>query len=610
MTYSIEIVYDKGVYILRNYTKGIAKYLIDDTNKNLIDSEHTLDRDELQYVADHWEPLPPYRRTIYKLLAARMSPQEEVHITVASTFTSGRLDRASRYLLYLEQLADTYRYKEYHDAEAYIRLVEYFNEYCLDEAGELKALPVVVNDIEESNRGNLSSVRLLSIEGYLTGKKVKGDVLVGTRSIFPPADIDLATRRNYLGPVNFQELLTTPEAVEDYVYPKLNPGYVKELLAGNIVVGKYDWYTYPVKLIFRKNRDRLGIADILPHSELLTSSLTKDAVPIYDYSKLNINERTAIGCCEGRLDLFLSSEEILAKAEEILVGEAFRSILDSDSKAAKLLLDYDEGLCKTPHQDLDRSPLQHLKLQPFYFEIKGKDYLQLNWTTHTGIITHTFMIPPYGLRLISTDGGDFRSKAFQNSVMYSKLKMEDLNKIIEVLPNIPLRTVLTVTVKHMKSNSKFYTLDLLERVSRSNRTCYKISKINTYFNHYRNLAEMLIFKEDYTLSLFNELVTKYEKTYKALLNVSGNMKYFPYFGVYKQGKLIMAETSLISLKHIWDDEDVTYSYEIDTGEQESKIEKDIRALRAVHKLRKDHRVLIPDLTAIKLVDLVPNDFQI
>lgn len=150
MTYSIEIVSDKGVYILRNYTKGIAKYLIDDRDKTLIESEHTLDRDELQYVADHWEPLPPHRRTIYKLLATYMSPQEEVSITVASTFTSGRLDRASRYLFYLERLADTYKYTDYHDAEAYIRLVEYFNEYCLNEAGELKALPVVVKTISKN----------------------------------------------------------------------------------------------------------------------------------------------------------------------------------------------------------------------------------------------------------------------------------------------------------------------------------------------------------------------------------------------------------------------------------------------------------------------------
>lgn len=61
---------------------------------------------------------------------------------------------------------------------------------------------------------------------------------------------------------------------------------------------------------------------------------------------------------------------------------------------------------------------------------------------------------------------------------------------------------------------------------------------------------------------------------------------------------------------MWGDEEVTYSYEIDTNEQTSRVDKDLRDLRRTHELRKDHRVLIPDITKIELVDTDKNDFQI
>ena len=61
---------------------------------------------------------------------------------------------------------------------------------------------------------------------------------------------------------------------------------------------------------------------------------------------------------------------------------------------------------------------------------------------------------------------------------------------------------------------------------------------------------------------------------------------------------------------MWGNEEVTYSYEIDTNEQTSRVNKDLRDLRRTHELRKDHRVLIPDLAKIELVNNNANDFQI
>lgn len=573
----------------------------------------------LRYIAENWEGLDPYKRTIYKLLADYMLPHESIAVTsnILDLFKY-RFDRVARYLFYLETLADNYLYKSHHDAEAFTHLVEHFNSSCMDDQNELKFIPLAINDLDHHLRysGNLAQVYFLEVKGYLTEESDLNTLLVGLRPFQHEADLRTDAKKNIFGSVQQAEILETPESIEDYVYPKLNPGYIRAVLEGEEVKNESHWNTYLDRLILRKNRDALTIGDLLIHRWIVMKNTEKDVTPIYDYNKLSVNERVALTRKDSKFSNLLRDEEITGKAAELLVGEDFRAeINDSryrNTDYAQELIGCNEELCNKPYETPDFKRPSRSEFVPRYFEDQGKCYLQFNWYGHTSVVTKSFIIPPYGVKLVPAGiDNDLRHKIiFSNNHVFASFNLEDLNKIINVLPDMPFKTILKATTKNMRPTSRLYTLDLIERGTSARRILLKISKFNTYFNHYRNLAEILIFREDYTLILFNELVTKYEKLHKSLLNTSGNLKYFPYFGVYKNGKLIDASTSLINLKHMWGNEEVTYSYEIDTNEQTSRVDKDLRDLRRTHELRKDHRVLIPDLAKIELVNNDSNDFQI
>lgn len=619
MTYSIKKT-DRldNLYILYDHYKNKAKYLCDDRNNSFQHVYSSFDRDELRYIAENWEGLDPYKRTVYKLLADYMLPHETIAVTDNSDLFKYRFDRAARYLFYLETLATDYLYKSYHDAEAFIRLVEHFNSSCMDDQNELKFIPLAINDLDHHLRcsDNLIQVYFLDVEGYLKEEDNLNELLVGLRPFHHEADLSPAVKKDIFGRLQQVEILDTPERIEGYVYPKLNPGYVRAVLEGEEVKNESHWDTYLDRLILRKNRDALTIGDLLIHRWIVMKNTEKDVTPIYDYNKLSVNERVALTRKDSKFSNLLSDEEIAGKAAELLVGEDFRAeINDSryrNTAYAQELIGCNEELCNKPYVTPDFERPSGSEFVPRYFEDQGKCYLQFNWYGHTSVVTKTFIIPPYGVKLVPAGrDNDLRHKIlFSNNHVFASFNLEDLNKIINVLPDMPFKTILKATTKNMRPVSRLYTLDLLERGTSARRILLKISKFNTYFNHYRNLAEILIFREDYILTLFNELVAKYEKLHKSLLNTSGNLKYFPYFGVYKDGKLIDASTSLISLKHMWGDEEVTYSYEIDTNEQTSRVDKDLRDLRRTHELRKDHRVLIPDITKIELVETDKNDFQI
>lgn len=619
MTYSIKKT-DRldNLYILYDHDKNTAKYLCDDRNNSFQHVYSSFDRDELRYIAENWEGIDPYKRTVYKLLADYMLPHETIAVTDNSDIFKYRFDRVARYLFYLETLATDYLYKSYHDAEAFIRLVEHFNSSCMGDQNELKFIPLAINDLDHHLRysDNLIQVYFLDVEGYLKEEDNLNELLVGLRPFHHEADLSPAVKKDIFGRLQQVEILDTPERIEDYVYPKLNPGYVRAVLEGEEVKNESHWDTYLDRLILRKNRDVLNIGDLLIHRWIVMKNIEKDVTPIYDYNKLSVNERVALTRKDSKFSNLLSDEEIAGKATELLVGEDFRAeINDSryrNTAYAQELIGCNEDLCTKPYVTPDFERPSGFEFVPRYFEDQGKCYLQFNWYGHTSVVTKTFIIPPYVVKLVPAGrDNDLRHKIlFSNNHVFASFNLEDLNKIINVLPDIPFKTILKATTKNMRPVSRLYTLDLLERGTSARRILLKISKFNTYFNHYRNLAEILIFREDYTLTLFNELVAKYEKLHKSLLNTSGNLKYFPYFGVYKDGKLIDASTSLISLKHMWGDEEVTYSYEIDTNEQTSRVDKDLRDLRRTHELRKDHRVLIPDIIKIELVDTDKNDFQI
>lgn len=622
MTYSIEKTDLSDImYILYNHDQNTAKYLCDDRNISFQYVYSSFDRDELRYIAENWEGLDPYKRTIYKLLADYMLPSESIAVTSNNLdFFKYRFDRVARYLFYLETLADNYLYKSYHDAEAFIRLVEHFNSSCMGDQNELKFIPLAINDLDHHLRysGNLAQVYFLDVEGYLKEEDDLNTLLVGLRPFQHEVDLRTDVKKDVFGRVQQVGILDTPESIEDYVYPKLNPGYVRAVLEGEEVKNESHWDTYLDRLILRKNRDILTIADLMLHRWIVMKNTGKDVVPIYDYSKLSVNEKIALTRKDSMFSNLLSDEEMVSKAAELLVGEDFRAEIN-DSRYRKTayaqeLLGCNEELCNKPYvtPDFERPSRARSVFIPRYFEDQGKSYLQFNWYSTTAVVTKTFILPPHGVKLVSAgSNNDLRHKIiFSNGHVFSSFNLEDLNKIIEVLPDVPFRTILKATTKNMKPTSRLYTLDLIERGTSARRILLKISKFNTYFNHYRNLAEILIFREDYTLALFNELVDKYGKLHKSLINTSGNLKYIPYFGVYKNGKLIDASTSLISLKHMWGDEEVTYSYEIDTNEKSNRVDKDLRDLRKIHELRKDHRVLIPDLAKIELVEVDKNDFQI
>ena len=622
MTYGIKKTDRSDVmYILYNHDQNTAKYLCDDRNISFQYVYSNFDRDELRYIAENWEGLDPYKRTIYKLLADYMLPNESIAVTSNNLdFFKYRFDRVARYLFYLETLADNYLYKSYHDAEAFIRLVEHFNSSCMDDQNELKFIPLAINDLDHhlSYSSNLAQVYFLDVEGYLKEEDDLNTLLVGLRPFQREADLRTDDKKGIFGRVQRVNILDTPESIEDYVYPKLNPGYVRAVLEGEEVKNESHWETYLDRLILRKNRDTLTIGDLMLHRWIVMKNAGKDVVPIYDYNKLNVNEKVALTRKDSMFNNLLSDEEMAIKASEPLVGEDFRAEIN-DSRYRKTayaqeLLGCNEELCDKPYvtPDFERPSRTRSVFIPRYFEDQGKCYLQFNWYGNTAVVTKTFILPPHGVKLIHAGpNNDLRHKIiFSNGHVFASFNLEDLNKIIEVLPDVPFRTILKATTKNMRPTSRLYTLDLLERGTSARRIFLKISKFNTYFNHYRNLAEILIFREDYTLILFNELVDKYDKLHKPLLNTSGNLKYFPYFGVYKDGKLIDASTSLISLKHMWGDEEVTYSYEIDTNEKSSRVDKDLRSLRKIHELRKDHRVLISDIAKIELFDTDKNDFQI
>lgn len=620
MTYSIKKTdFSDITYILYNHDRNIAKYLCDDRKVSFQYVYSSFDSDELRYIAENWEGLDPYKRTIYKLLADYMLPHESIAVTsnILDLFKY-RFDRVARYLFYLETLADNYLYKSHHDAEAFTHLVEHFNISCMDDQNELKFIPLAINDLDHHLRysGNLAQVYFLEVKGYLTEESDLNTLLVGLRPFQHEVDLRTDARKNIFGSVQQAEILETPESIEDYVYPKLNPGYIRAVLEGEEVKNESHWNTYLDRLILRKNRDALTIGDLLIHRWIVMKNTEKDVTPIYDYNKLSVNERVALTRKDSKFSNLLRDEEITGKAAELLVGEDFRAeINDSryrNTDYAQELIGCNEELCNKPYETPDFKRLSRSEFVPRYFEDQGKCYLQFNWYGHISVVTKSFIIPPYGVKLVPAGrDNDLRHKIiFSNNHVFASFNLEDLNKIINVLPDMPFKTILKATTKNMRPTSRLYTLDLIERGTSTRRILLKISKFNTYFNHYRNLAEILIFREDYTLILFNELVTKYEKLHKSLLNTSGNLKYFPYFGVYKNGKLIDASTSLISLKHMWGNEEVTYSYEIDTNEQTSRVDKDLRDLRRTHELRKDHRVLIPDLAKIELVNNDANDFQI
>ena len=622
MTYSMKKTdFSDITYILYNHDRNIAKYLCDDRKVSFQYVYSSFDSDELRYIAENWEGLDPYKRTIYKLLADYMLPHESIAVTsnILDLFKY-RFDRVARYLFYLETLADNYLYKSHHDAEAFIHLVEHFNSSCMDDQNELKFIPLAINDLDHHLRysGNLAQVYFLEVKGYLTEESDLNTLLVGLRPFQHEVDLRTDAKKDIFGSVQQAEILETPESIEDYVYPKLNPGYIRAVLEGEEVKNESHWNTYLDRLILRKNRDALTIGDLLIHRWIVMKNIERDVVPIYDYNKLSINEKVALTRKDSMFSNLLSEEEMTSKATEPLVGEDFRAEIN-DSRYRKTayaqeLLGCNEELCDKPYvtPDFERPSRTRSVFVPRYFEGQGKCYLQFNWYGTTSVVTKTFILPPHGVKLVPVgSNNDLRNKiVFSNSHVLASFNLEDLNKIIGVLPDVPFRTILKATAKHMRPTSRLYTLDLIERGTSARRILLKISKFNTYFNHYRNLVEILIFREDYILILFNELVTKYEKLHKSLLNTSGNLKYFPYFGVYKNGKLIDASTSLISLKHMWGNEEVTYSYEIDTNEQTSRVDKDLRDLRRTHELRKDHRVLIPDLAKIELVNNDTNDFKI
>ena len=620
MTYSIKKTdFSDIIYILYNHDQNTAKYLCDDRKVSFQYVYSSFDSDELRYIAENWEGLDPYKRTIYKLLADYMLPHESIAVTsnILDLFKY-RFDRVARYLFYLETLADNYLYKSHHDAEAFTHLVEHFNISCMDDQNELKFIPLAINDLDHHLRysGNLAQVYFLEVKGYLTEESDLNTLLVGLRPFQHEVDLRTDAEKDIFGSVQQAEILETPESIEDYVYPKLNPGYIRAVLEGEEVKNESHWNTYLDRLILRKNRDALTIGDLLIHRWIVMKNTEKDVTPIYDYNKLSVNERVALTRKDSKFSNLLRDEEITGKAAELLVGEDFRAeINDSryrNTDYAQELIGCNEELCNKPYETPDFKRPSRSEFVPRYFEDQGKCYLQFNWHGHTSVVTKSFIIPPYGVKLVPAGrDNDLRHKIiFSNNHVFASFNLEDLNKIINVLPDMPFKTILKATTKNMRPTSRLYTLDLIERGTSARRILLKISKFNTYFNHYRNLAEILIFREDYTLILFNELVTKYEKLHKSLLNTSGNLKYFPYFGVYKNGKLIDASTSLISLKHMWGNEEVTYSYEIDTNEQTSRVDKDLRDLRRTHELRKDHRVLIPDLAKIELGDADKNDFQI
>lgn len=620
MTYSIKKTdFSDIIYILYNHDQNTAKFLCDDRKVSFQYVYSSFDSDELRYIAENWEDLDPYKRTIYKLLADYMLPHESIAVTsnILDLFKY-RFDRVARYLFYLETLADNYLYKSHHDAEAFTHLVEHFNISCMDDQNELKFIPLAINDLDHHLRysGNLAQVYFLEVKGYLTEESDLNTLLVGLRPFQHEVDLRTDAKKDIFGSVQQAEILETPESIEDYVYPKLNPGYIKAVLEGEEVKNESHWNTYLDRLILRKNRDALTIGDLLIHRWIVMKNTEKDVTPIYDYNKLSVNERVALTRKDSKFSNLLRDEEITGKAAELLVGEDFRAeINDSryrNTDYAQELIGCNEELCNKPYETPDFKRPSRSEFVPRYFEDQGKCYLQFNWYGHTSVVTKSFIIPPYGVKLVPAGrDNDLRHKIiFSNNHVFASFNLEDLNKIINVLPDMPFKTILKATTKNMRPTSRLYTLDLIERGTIARRILLKISKFNTYFNHYRNLAEILIFREDYTLILFNELVTKYEKLHKSLLNTSGNLKYFPYFGVYKNGKLIDASTSLISLKHMWGNEEVTYSYEIDTNEQTSRVDKDLRDLRRTHELRKDHRVLIPDLSKIELVNNDANDFQI
>lgn len=620
MTYSIKKTdFSDITYILYNHDRNIAKYLCDDRKVSFQYVYSSFDSDELRYIAENWEGLDPYKRTIYKLLADYMLPHESIAVTsnILDLFKY-RFDRVARYLFYLETLADNYLYKSHYDAEAFIRLVEHFNSSCMDDQNELKFIPLAINDLDHHLRysGNLAQVYFLEVKGYLTEENDLNTLLVGLRPFQHEVDLRTDAKKDIFGSVQQVEILETLESIEDYVYPKLNPGYIRAVLEGEEVKNESHWNTYLDRLILRKNRDTLTIGDLLIHRWIVMKNIERDVVPIYDYNKLSANEKVALTRKDSKFSNLLRDEEITGKAAELLVGEDFRAeINDSryrNTDYAQELIGCNEELCNKPYETPDFKRPSRSEFVPRYFEDQGKCYLQFNWYGHTSVVTKSFIIPPYGVKLVPAGrDNDLRHKIiFSNNHVFASFNLEDLNKIINVLPDMPFKTILKATTKNMRPTSRLYTLDLIERGTSARRILLKISKFNTYFNHYRNLAEILIFREDYTLILFNELVTKYEKLHKSLLNTSGNLKYFPYFGVYKNGKLIDVSTSLISLKHMWGNEEVTYSYEIDTNEQTSRVDKDLRDLRRTHELRKDHRVLIPDLAKIELVNNDTNDFKI
>ena len=621
MTYSIKKT-DRldNLYILYDHDKNTAKYLCNDRDNSFQHVYSSFDRDELRYIAENWGGLDPYKRTVYKLLADYMLPHETIAVTDNYDLFKYRFDRVARYLFYLETLATDYLYKSYHDAEAFIRLVEHFNSSCMDDQNELKFIPLAITDLDHHLRysDNLIQLYFLDVEGYLKEEDSLNELLVGLRPFQHEADLSPAAKKVIFGKIQQVEILDTPERIEDYVYPKLNPGYVRAVLEGEEVKNESHWDTYLDRLILRKNRDTLTIGDLLIHRWIVMKNTEKDTVPIYDYNKLSVNEKVALTRKDSKFSSLLSDEEMAGKAAELLVGEDFRSEINDSryrkTSYAQELLGCNEELCSKPYvtPDFERPPRTRSEFVHRYFEDQGKCYLQFNWYGSTSVVTKTFIIPPYGVKLVPAGSdNDLRHKIiFGNSSVFASFNLEDLNKIINVLPDMPFKTILKATTKNMKPTSKLYTLDLIERSTNARRILLKISKFNTYFNHYRNLAEILIFRGDYTLILFNELVDKYEKLYKSILNTSGNLKYFPYFGVYKDGKLIDASTSLISLKHMWGDEEVTYSYEIDTNEQSNRVDKDLRSLRRTHELRKDHRVLISDIAKIELFDTDKNDFQI